>query len=238
MYTLLLASASPARRQTLQAAGINTQVAVSAVDEDEIRKKLFATSTPPPARPQIVGCTGSESATGIRASQEVQALAAAKATAIWQKLQAGKLSFPPTAHPEVILGCDSMLEMGGEILGKPHNPQLAHARLQAMSGNYGDLYTGHFLIDTATGKSAAAVSCARVYICELSEAEISAYVQTGEPLEVAGSFTIDGYGGAFVEKISGDPHGVVGVSLPLLRQLLAQLGYQIADFWKPNTCQK
>lgn len=211
MKQLLLASASPARSQTLKAAGIVPEVRVSAVDEDAVLAQLLQRVPEAGARAQV------------------QELAHAKASDVAQQI----LSAAGAAdYPDVIVGCDSMLEMDGQILGKPHTPQLAQQRLQVMRGRAGKLHTGHCVIDTATRKHAHGVSTATVYIAQMTDAEIAAYIASGEPLEVAGSFTIDGFGGSFVEKIDGDPHGVVGISLPLLRQLLAQFDHQITDFWR------
>ena len=215
---LLLASASPARRQTLIAAGITPLVQVSNVPEAELLAKLRAQQqNPSPAA-------------------QVQLLASAKARDIATRLQsfhspAGDKSADEHTDPRVIVGCDSMFAFDGEVVGKPHTPEVSRQRLRRMRGNYGELYTGHCVIDTHTGATAEGISCARVYISEMSDAEIEAYISTGEPLVVAGSFTIDGFGGPFVEKIVGDHHGVVGISLPLLRQLLAKLDLRIIDFW-------
>ncbi|MDO5025006.1 MAG: Maf family protein [Trueperella sp.] len=212
MKQLLLASASPARFQTLKSAGIVPEVQVSAVDEDAVLAQLM------------------QRVPGASAAAQVQELAHAKATAVAQQIRDSA-----AAAVDVIVGCDSMLELDGEVLGKPHTPQLAQQRLAAMRGRAGQLHTGHCVIDSRTGEHAHGVSTATVYIAEMTDAEITAYINSGEPLEVAGSFTIDGLGGSFIEKIDGDPHGVVGISLPLLRSLMAQLGHQITDFWRlPN----
>ena len=119
----------------------------------------------------------------------------------------------------LVLGCDSVLELDGQALGKPTDAADAVRRWQAMRGGSGVLYTGHCLRDTATGRVAAATASTTVSFADLSDAEIEAYVATGEPLHVAGAFTVDGLGGAFVTGIDGDHHNVVGVSLPLLRDL-------------------
>ncbi|MDR6939946.1 nucleoside triphosphate pyrophosphatase [Arcanobacterium hippocoleae] len=240
---LLLASASPARRQTLINAGITPLVAISHVPEAELLAKLKATDP------------------DVSPAAQVQLLATAKAHDIAQNL--AHLEFPAASTPAifndhnanpgadtantnhesltaitkisgslpVIVGCDSMFAFAGEVVGKPHTPEIARARLRKMRGNFGDLYTGHCVIDPLTGRESTGVSVARVYIGQMSDREIDTYLDSGEPLKVAGSFTIDGYGGPFVEKIEGDHHGVVGISLPLLRKLLADLNFQITDFW-------
>ena len=129
---------------------------------------------------------------------------------------------PPSA---LVLGCDSMLEFDGQIFGKPANAAEATERWRAMRGRSGTLHTGHWLIDARAGAGdAPELSAPRrrrsVRFADLTDAEIDAYVATGEPLQVAGAFTVDGLGGPYVESIEGDYHGVVGVSLPLLRRLL------------------
>lgn len=131
----------------------------------------------------------------------------------------------------LVLGCDSVLELDGEALGKPGDATTAVARWQAMRGRSGVLHSGHALTDTHTGKVAAATASTVVHFAEVSDAEISAYVATGEPLQVAGAFTVDGLGGAFVTKIEGDYHNVVGVSLPLLRELVLELGHAWTELW-------
>jgi septum formation protein len=141
---------------------------------------------------------------------------------------AGRDDLPSGA---VVLGCDSVLELDGEALGKPESPEEAVARWQAMRGRSGVLHTGHALHDTGNGAVAAATASTTVHFAEVTDEEITAYVATGEPLQVAGAFTVDGLGGAFVTSIEGDHHNVVGVSLPLVRELLAELGHQWTDFW-------
>ncbi|NEG70462.1 Maf family protein [Bifidobacterium choloepi] len=131
----------------------------------------------------------------------------------------------------LILGCDSLFLMDGECYGKPHSPDVARERIRNMRGKSGELWTGHCLIDMKTGAMAAGTSVAEITFGDVSDAEIDAYIATGEPLEVAGSFTLDGFGGAFIDTISGDPSGIIGLSLPLARQLTAELGYEWTDLW-------
>ncbi len=131
----------------------------------------------------------------------------------------------------LVLGCDSVLDLDGEALGKPDDADVAVRRWQAMRGRSGVLRTGHCLRDTAAGTRAAATASTVVHFADVTDAEIAAYVATGEPLEVAGAFTIDGLGGAFVTGIEGDHHNVVGLSLPLLRDLLGELGHAWTDLW-------
>jgi septum formation protein len=155
-----------------------------------------------------------------------QHLAELKAAAV-----AGRLTDPGGA---VVLGCDSLLELDGRALGKPGTPDVARARWQAMRGRAGVLHTGHCLIEPATGRRVGEVASTVVHFADVTDAEIDAYVATGEPLVVAGAFTIDGLGGAFVESIEGDHHNVVGVSLPLLRRLLLELGIAWPSLWVSN----
>jgi septum formation protein len=133
----------------------------------------------------------------------------------------------------VVLGCDSVLDLDGEALGKPEDAAEATRRWRAMRGRSGVLHTGHCLRDTTTGHVAAATASTTVHFADVTDAEIAAYVGTGEPLHVAGAFTVDGLGGAFVTGIEGDHHNVVGLSLPLLRDLLAELGRSWTDLWSP-----
>lgn len=133
--------------------------------------------------------------------------------------------------PALVLGCDSVLELDGQALGKPGDPAEATRRWQQMRGRSGVLHTGHCLRDTATGKVAAATASTTVHFADVSDAEIAAYVDSGEPLHVAGAFTVDGLGGGFVTGIEGDYHNVVGVSLPLLRELVIELGHEWTELW-------
>lgn len=131
----------------------------------------------------------------------------------------------------LVLGCDSVLELDGDTHGKPSSAEEAIVRWKAMRGRSGVLHSGHSLHDVATGRIAAATASTIVHFAEVTDEEIAAYVATGEPLHVAGAFTLDGLGGAFVTGIEGDHHNVVGVSLPLVRDLLAELGHAWVDLW-------
>jgi septum formation protein len=198
---LVLASASPARLATLRQAGLNPEVIVSGVDETGV-----AAGTPA----ELAG-----------------RLAQLKAEAVADRLGVGD------ARTTVLVGCDSVLELDGEIYGKPGQVEVAEARWRRMRGRSGVLHTGHHVIvlhdvDRRTDNRAAAT---RVHFAAVSDDEIAAYVATGEPLEVAGGFTIDGLGGPFVSGIEGDHHNVVGISLPLLRTMLAGLGVPWPSLW-------
>jgi septum formation protein len=131
----------------------------------------------------------------------------------------------------LVLGCDSVLELDGAALGKPADPGEAVSRWRAMRGRSGVLHTGHCLHDTSSGRRAVATGSTVVHCADITDAEIAAYVDSGEPLHVAGAFTIDGLGGAFVTGIEGDHHNVVGLSLPLLRRLVTELGHAWTDLW-------
>jgi septum formation protein len=131
-----------------------------------------------------------------------------------------------------VLGCDSVLAFDGAVFGKPSDAGEAATRWRHMRGRAGVLYTGHCLIDAVDGRRAEAVAATTVHFAHLDDAEIEAYVATGEPLQVAGAFTIDGLGGPFVERIEGDPGTVIGLSLPVLRHLLRDLGVQITALWR------
>ncbi len=141
---------------------------------------------------------------------------------------AGRDDVPAEA---LVLGCDSVLELDGEALGKPGSAADATARWQAMRGRTGVLHTGHCLREASSGRVAAATASTTVHFADVSDEEIAAYVATGEPLWVAGAFTVDGLGGAFVTGIEGDHHNVVGVSLPLLRELVVELGHTWTALW-------
>jgi septum formation protein len=153
------------------------------------------------------------------------ALARLKAEAVAAQYRGG---------PALVLGCDSVLAFDGEILGKPADAAEASARWRRMRGRHGVLHTGHCLIDTATGKSVDATAATTVHFADVTDEEIAAYVASGEPLRVAGAFTIDGLGGAFVTRIEGDHGTVVGLSMPVLRGLLAALGVQLTTLWKTD----
>lgn len=205
----VLASKSPARLATLRAAGVEPQVIVSHVDEDAAL---------------LQARNRADAVAGLAFGDEPSVLARAKADAV-------VAAHSPAA---LVLGCDSMLELDGEIFGKPHSKEVARERWRAMRGRSGVLHSGHCLIDNRNGATGAGdpapgayaqgQASTTVHFANLSDAEIDAYIATGEPLKVAGGFTIDGLGGPYVERIEGDHHAVVGVSLPLLRRLLHQFG--------------
>jgi septum formation protein len=195
----VLASASPARRALLTAAGIDADVLVSGVDESVVEAADAASLS--------------------------VTLARMKARAVAARI--------PGEAGVLVLGCDSVLAFDGQILGKPADAAEAAGRWRAMRGKSGVLYTGHHIIELITGKHAEDVGATTVHFSDITDAEIDAYVASAEPLHVAGSFTIDGRGGAFVDRIEGDAGNVIGLSLPLLRRLLRDLGIAITDLWRP-----
>jgi septum formation protein len=202
---LVLASASPARLSVLRAAGLDPVVEVSAVDEDAL----------------VAGLPGATPA------ETVTALAGAKATAVARRV-AERL---PDA---VVVGCDSMLHVDGELVGKPRDAATALARWTAMAGGTGELLTGHTVLrldDGEIDRVAEGHAVTTVRFGRPEPAELEAYVATGEPLAVAGAFTLDGLGGWFVDGIDGDPSNVIGISLPLTRRLLAGVGVRVTELW-------
>lgn len=204
MTRLLLASASPARLSTLRAAGVDPLVEVSGVDEDAVLAQV------------------QERYGRLGPADVALTLARAKCEEV-----AGRTD-PETA--DLVLGCDSVLELDGEIHGKPADAAEATDRWRRMSGRSGVLHTGHWVTDLrdpedgGSGGATGATSSTVVHFAELDEEEIEAYVATGEPLRVAGAFTVDGLGGPYVRAVEGDHHTVVGVGLPVLRELLLELG--------------
>lgn len=229
MTRLLLASASPARRATLVSAGVDPLVAVSGVDEDA-----------------VLAAAGARFG-ALEPADAVLVLAQAKVEAVARGLSDGSVEVQRPGGGDlgdedlqdlVLVGCDSMLEIDGAVFGKPLDAADAVARWRTMRGRSGVLHTGHWLVDErdpelgGTAGTLGATSSTVVHFADLSDAEIDAYVATGEPLAVAGAFTVDGLGGAFVTHIEGDHHGVVGLSLPLLRELLGEVGVTMPDLWR------
>ncbi|SDQ11459.1 nucleoside triphosphate pyrophosphatase [Quadrisphaera sp. DSM 44207] len=206
---LLLASASPARRATLTAAGVPPLVLVSGVDEDAVVARY--------------GVTEAEDVALVLARAKAEDVAAR-----WEEAERAP------DDGVLVLGCDSVLALDGQVHGKPAGAAEATARWRAMRGRCGVLHTGHWLVDAreaGSGATLGAVASTTVHFADVTDAEVDAYVATGEPLAVAGAFTLDGLGGAFVRGVEGDPHAVVGLSLPLLRDLLAEVGVAWTSLW-------
>ncbi len=207
--TVVLASASPARRALLRAAGVEPVIRVSGVDEPAIEAALAAQGRSAPA-------------------DVCAALAVAKAEAVADDV---RHELPGA----VVVACDSVLDLDGVALGKPSDAADAIARWRAMRGREGVLRTGHTVVrlgaTAAEDAEVSAVASTVVRFADLDDATIEAYVATGEPLQVAGAFTLDGLGAPFVEGVDGDPANVVGLSLPLLRRLLADLGVPWTSLW-------
>lgn len=209
MRSLVLASASSARLHLLRSSGIDPLVVVSAVDEDAV--EAAAREQDPQLSP----------------SRLAQLLAEAKGAAV--------ASLPHDGPPPFVLACDSVLEVDGRVHGKPGTADVARERWHQVSGRSAVLHTGHHLIDMRDGRTAGGPASATVRFASVSDAEIEGYVATGEPLHVAGGFTLDGLGAPFVESIEGHPSTVVGLCLPLLRRLLGDLG---VDWWSVASGQE
>lgn len=203
---LVLASASPARARILEAAGVPFTVLVSEVDEDAIA------AVNPLAGP----------------AETAELLARAKAEDV---------AVHADAAGALVVGCDSVFELDGVAYGKPWEPEVALERWRMQSGRTGRLHTGHWVVDTRGGSAISrpavgALASASVTFAEVEEAEIAAYVASGEPLQCAGAFTIDGRGAAFVTAVDGDPNAVIGLSVSTLRVLLADLGVSLTELWE------
>jgi septum formation protein len=169
----------------------------------------------------VVSGVDESQVTGLASAELAQRLAELKCAAVAAEVTGDRL----------VLGCDSVLELDGEALGKPVDSMEAVTRWRAMRGRTGVLHTGHCLRDTTSDRQAVGTGSTVVHFADLSDDEITAYVDSGEPLHVAGAFTVDGLGGAFVTGIEGDHHNVVGLSLPLLRDLVIELGHSWTDLW-------
>lgn len=155
------------------------------------------------------------------------------ASVLVQKLAQGKAAVVADQFPDaLVLGCDSVLALNGEIYGKPAHPEEAIARWQQMRGRVGELYTGHALLDRTQAKSIVRCEMTQVHFAQVSDRQIIAYVNTGEPMHCAGCFALEGRGGLFIEKLMGCHSNVIGLSLPLLRQMVAELGYDITNYWE------
>jgi septum formation protein len=198
-------------------------------------QKLILASTSPARKIllQNAGINFETVSPGVDEEEMVERLKPQTASELTGLLAKAKAEAAVNQFPNaLVLGCDSALEFGGEILGKPLEHDVAAARWRQMRGKVGVLHSGHHLIDTAAGAGLTLVTATKVHFADLSDAEIETYVGTGEPLQVAGAFTIDGLGGAFIERIEGDYHTVVGLSLVALRSLVTDLGHDYQGLWR------
>ncbi|MGA9491179.1 MAG: nucleoside triphosphate pyrophosphatase [Mycobacterium sp.] len=209
MTRLVLGSASVGRRRVLRQAGIDPLVVVSGVDEDAVVAALG-----PDAAPGDVVCS----------------LAEAKADQVATVLE------PVVAANCVVIGCDSMLYLGGQLVGKPASADAARDQWRTMAGRSGELHTGHCVLRLLDGHTQRVIesSSTTVYFADPATADLQAYLDTGEPLGVAGGFTLDGFGGWFVDRIEGDPSNVIGLSLPLTRTMLHRVGLSVTEMWAAN----
>ncbi|MBQ5557037.1 MAG: Maf family protein [Aeriscardovia sp.] len=251
---VVLASTSPSRLRLLVRSGIHPIVRPSFVDEPAVIQR-FAEHTGTladtiPAKTRVLVLSLSKA---FAVAQEMQADEAAIQSASGERIVMGRRDESGEAHRigggslqkflcqtpglaglkhgPLVVGCDSMFEFNGHVYGKPHNASIARERLLAMRGKRGTLWTGHTVIDLATGRREHLASNAEVVFGNYSKQDIDRYIATKEPLEVAGSFTLEGIGGAFIDSVVGDPHGVIGLSLSTLRSLVSRLGYEWTDLW-------
>lgn len=210
MTRVVLGSASAGRLRVLRQAGVEPLVVVSGVDEDA-----------------VVAALGSDASPG----DVVRGLAEAKADQVLTVLG------PAVAADCVVIGCDSMLDIDGRLVGKPASADAARSQWRSMGGRSGQLHSGHCLVRLTGGEATHHVSessTTTVYFAEFKDVDLQAYLDSGEPLAVAGSFTLDGLGGWFVDRIEGDPSNVIGLSLPLTRALMQRVGVSVAELWAAN----
>ncbi len=208
--SVVLGSASPARLRVLREAGLDPRVIVSDVDEDALLATLA----------------------GASPADVVVRLADAKADAVVAEV----LTSGDDASDVVVLTCDSMLLLDGELTGKPHTADAARAQWRRMRGRSAELLTGHCVsrVESTTMSARAHASAATtIHFADIDDATIDAYAATGEPLSVAGAFTLDGLGGWFVDAIDGDPSSVIGIGLPTVRRLLTDVGVDVTSLWRP-----
>ena len=193
---IVLASASPSRERLLRSAGLDPEIIVSGIDEEDSRYEELSPK------------------------ELVIALSIVNAHTVRKLID----------FPALIIGCDSTFEFEGKSLGKPLTSDIARERARKISGKSGLLHTGHCIIDTTNEIEFSDIATTRVHFADISDSEISAYIATGEPLHVAGGFTLDGISAPFIKAIEGDPANVIGLSLPLLRKAFIELGYDWFDF--------
>lgn len=192
MPRIVLASGSPSRHRLLKSVGLNPEIVISGVDEED------------------------SSYSQLSPREMVIALAIVKAHTVRKSID----------YPALIIGCDSTFEFEGISLGKPLTAENAIARAKQVRGKSGVLHTGHCIIDTEKGIEYSDIVSTEVFFAEMSDREIEDYVATGEPLNVAGGFTLDGLSAPFIPRIEGEPSNVIGLSLPLLRKAIVEMGYE------------
>ena len=210
MTRVILASASPARRKVLRQAGIDPLIVVSGIDEEA-----------------VIAGMGSDAAP----HEVTAALATAKAE------RAVDLLDIAVAADAVVIGCDSMLLVDGFLRGKPESAAVARRQWREMAGGSGQLFTGHCAIRLSGGETMFAGSetaVTTVHFGTPSVDELDAYIDTGEPLLVAGGFTLDGLSGWFIDAVDGDPSTVIGIGMPVTRRLFERAGLSIPTLWKAN----
>jgi septum formation protein len=208
---VVLGSASAGRLRVLRQAGVEPLVVVSGVDEDA-----------------IVAALGPDTAPG----DVVRSLAEAKADHV------ATIVGTADAADCVVIGCDSMLYIDGRLVGKPASADAARNQWRTMGGRSGQLYTGHCLLRLLDGNASQRASesaATTVHFATPTAVDLEAYIDGGEPLAVAGGFTLDGLGGWFVDRIEGDPSNVIGLSLPLTGALLQRVGLSVAELWATNS---
>jgi septum formation protein len=210
MTRVVLGSASPGRLKVLRQAGIDPLVVISGIDEDAVVAALG-----PDANPATI----------------TVALATAKAERVAEVVE------PALAADCVVIGCDSMLYCDGQLRGKPESEEVARLQWQAMAGRTAQLHTGHCVIrlqDNTFASHDAENVVTTIGFGTPSESELQDYIASGEPLRVAGGFTLDGLGGWFIDGVDGDPSSVIGISLPLMRRMFERAGLSIAELWRAN----
>jgi septum formation protein len=214
---LVLGSASPARAQLLRNAGIDPVVLHSRVDEEAL----------------VAGLVSRDAAAARDPHRVTRLLAQAKAHDVAEQVRQGALGSHGLGRRPLVIGADSMLSFGGEVLGKARDADEVRRRWAAMSGATGTLVTGHEVVDPASGAALGATAATGVRFGRPDEAELEAYIASGEPLAVAGSCTIDGLGGPFIDGVEGDHTNVIGLALPTLRRLILEFGIRWTDLWEP-----
>ncbi|MFT8593837.1 MAG: Maf family nucleotide pyrophosphatase [Bifidobacterium sp.] len=257
---LILASHSRPRRDLLYSAGICPMIRESHVDERavilDMAKRQNVNPDQIPAQERVAALSRAKAQTVASSFKEVREAArnargyrqistplkdghgTISAVESMQEAIKSQRAMGTMQEGPLIVGCDSMFTLDGVTYGKPHTEERAKERLRLMSGATGTLWTGHCLIDLASGRELHAVSSAQVTFSELSADDIESYVATGEPLEVAGSFTLEGFGSAFISGIQGDPSGIIGLSVPTLRDMVESLGIRWTQLWNLTRDEK